>query len=144
MQTRPDNDAGHPILRTVAIGFLSIALMWAAWFLTSLPALGLPPPVVGAAVLGTLVIGVAVGLSIVGGGIARAALGGLVASIVNLLLLGSFLTDAPSGSEVPTAELDPTLMLNDIYRLRITALDQDREALTETLADFREFLHREE
>jgi len=83
----------------LAHGFTAAIAMWAVWFLTHLPAVRVPPTVAGPLIL--LVMGAVLVWSCarLGGGVIGwlAGLGGgVVAGVVNLLILGSKLVEQPA------------------------------------------------
>ena len=99
--TRPDVPAGS----VLTVGFGSAVAMWAAGYLSRLPAVQLPSPVLLALVLACLG----------GGGWAlgryanlgwrHGAAAGLTTGLINLLVLGSFLAEGRPNDIVPSALL---------------------------------------
>jgi len=92
----------------LTIGFAVMVAMWVVWFLTHMPATtGMFPPVVaGPVLLAVLVVGVWAGTRLVPGASRPAvgALAGLVAGLVNLLVLFSFLTEGTGVAADPAAK----------------------------------------
>ncbi len=90
--------ASAPAGRVLAVGFGITVGMWAVGYVSRLPFILAPSPLVLAALLVCpLAVGFAVGRR-AAGGIRLALLGGTLAGVLNLLVLGSFLsaTDAPN------------------------------------------------
>lgn len=88
-----------PLPEIVTFGFGTAVFMWLTGFVTHLPGLGLPPPVIALLLLGVLFAGgffaargVSTGRALVGSGT------GLVASILNLLIVGSVIASDSSES----------------------------------------------
>ncbi len=99
------------VLPALTTGFTSVTLMWAGWFLANLPGLAIPAPAIAAILGGLLATGViltgrAAG---VGGGWKLGLAAGLVAGVVNLIALGSLLTDAGSQSPSIATNLAPSI-----------------------------------
>ncbi|MBM4109511.1 MAG: hypothetical protein FJ255_12010 [Phycisphaerae bacterium] len=98
----------HPIwdrwaAPAVVGGFGTAVAMWCVWFLTHLPALGLPAQVLGPALL--LLVGVGglatARLAPAGRGWQVGAMAGLVCGLINLMLVGSRIVEQPAdGVEV--------------------------------------------
>jgi heme A synthase len=92
-----------PGAAALALGFGTAVAMWAVGFVARMP----PAPAPSAPLLGALL-----GVLLVGGGVAGrfgtwrlGAATGLVASLVNLLVLGSVLSGTRSGGAVPAAAI---------------------------------------
>ncbi|TVQ63437.1 MAG: hypothetical protein EA378_01805 [Phycisphaerales bacterium] len=83
----------------LAHGFAGAVALWAVWFITHLPAVRLAPSVAGPILLATLALVLAMGVRGCGAQRGwRIGIGaGLVAALVNLLILGSKLAEQPSG-----------------------------------------------
>lgn len=124
-----------PVLPALAIGFLAVALMWAAWFLTHLPGLRLLTPLAALLILAAMLAAMVLG----GWAAGRCAnwrvglLAGLVAAAVNLLILFPAITqvedvrpaaetaagraEAPAADPTPRpATPDPALRLETALR----------------------------
>ncbi len=89
-------------------GFAAAVAMWCVWFVTHLPGVNIPPSLVGTLLLLVLLAGCTVsGALQARRGVPAAAmtglLTGLVSSLVNLLLLGSFIVEQTDASEGPHA-----------------------------------------
>lgn len=81
----------------LAVGFGTAVAMWVVGYLTRLPGVELPPAVVGPALLGVLTAGGAVAGRLGAGGWRGGGRVGALASMLNLLVLGSLLAgDAPN------------------------------------------------
>jgi len=97
---------GKPILGpALTLGFLASVLMWVVWFFTHLPGVGLPSAASGVLLLIVMASVLGAGGAIIGRPRAlRVGLAsGLVSSLVNLMVLGSFLVEQPA----TTAEVAP-------------------------------------
>jgi len=111
MQTTQVDTAGAPASlagRILVTGFAATVAMWVVSFVTHLPGINLSPTIAGPIVLAALVI-VAFMQGRRTGTIAQAAGlglgGGLVAGLVTLLILGSYLVKQPTGeTPAPGAE----------------------------------------
>lgn len=94
-----------PVAAVLAMGFGTALVMWLLGYLARLPGVMAPGPLVLAGLVAALAAG---GFFVVGatGGGWRVALGaGFVASLVNLLVLGSLLADRAAGALLPSAAL---------------------------------------
>lgn len=92
------------------VGFGTALAMWCVWFITHLPALGIP-----ASISGPMLIGVMLASVITGAGCTprsqRVVVGlgsGLLAGAINLALLANRLTEVPDGG---TAQLKPSAVM---------------------------------
>ncbi len=96
-------------LPTIVSAFAAVAVMWAAWFCTHLPGVDLPPPLIAGIILALLIAAIA-WMGRLGGGNWRSGIGaGILAGLVNLILLGSMLTEAGQGTPAPSENIDPSL-----------------------------------
>ncbi|MEL7473013.1 MAG: hypothetical protein AAGK04_06825 [Planctomycetota bacterium] len=104
--------AARADLRSVAMGgavtgFAVALAMWCVWFLTHLPGLGVSSATAGVLQLLTLAIGVLVATPAIARTLDRCMLAGaaagLVAGLLQLLIMGSRLTQQPEGAVNPTA-----------------------------------------
>lgn len=101
-----------PLPGGITVGFGVAVAMWVCWFLLHMPVVvhHFPPAVAGPLLLGVLVVGVVTGLRWVPRGV-RVVCGGVagvVAGVVNLMVMGSKLSVAGAGGEaslVPSAWL---------------------------------------
>ena len=96
---------GVPADSILTVSFGSAVAMWAAGYLSRLPAVQLPSPVLLALVLACLggggwVLGRYANL-----GWRHGAVAGLLTGLINLLVLGSFLSEGRSSELVPSALL---------------------------------------
>jgi len=97
-------------------GFLTATLMWVVWFLTHLPALSLPAAATGPTLLATMLVGTGI-VGVWTGRRLGAPVGlgaGIVASMLNLLILGAFLVEPAqtgAGPDAAGSELRPNAAL---------------------------------
>ncbi len=96
-------------LPAIVSAFASVAVMWAAWFCAHLPGVDLPPSLVAGLILILLIATIAWMGRLGGGRWRHGILAGLLAGLVNLILLGSMLTEAGQGTPDPGENLDPSL-----------------------------------
>jgi hypothetical protein len=102
-----------PIL---CFGFLTATLMFCAWYLTHFPGVSLPPWAVGVILLIVLWVGMTAAGIVVGAGRAwKVGLGaGLLCSLLDLLVLGSYLVEPADGS-TPAPGISGLALENLIY-----------------------------
>lgn len=95
---------GSPIaLPALTLGLGTAVVMWCVWFITHLPALGLPSAVLGPLLLVVVLAGGFVaGRNTTRTGTQLGVLVGLVCGLVNLLLLGSKITEIPTDATTNT------------------------------------------
>jgi cytochrome c oxidase assembly protein subunit 15 len=102
------NTRGTPVAAALTVGFGVMVAMWVVWFLTHMPATTamFPPVVAGPVLLSVLVVGTWAGVRAVPQHRrpATGALAGLVAGVVNLLVLFSFLTEGTGVGPDPAAK----------------------------------------
>jgi cytochrome c oxidase assembly protein subunit 15 len=95
--------SSSPRALALALGFATATAMWVVGFLCRLPSLAVPGPVVLGLLLVVLAGGGLLAGRLPGVGVGTAALTGIVASLVNLLVLGSLLTGDAPNAVVPAA-----------------------------------------
>ncbi|MEL7483773.1 MAG: hypothetical protein AAFN41_05390, partial [Planctomycetota bacterium] len=96
----------------IVIGFGTAVAMWILWYVMHLPSIRVSAPISATALLIALVAGVGLGTRGLGTVAAKAGLiAGLTAGLVNLLLLGSKLTEAGDSPGEATATLIPSAPL---------------------------------
>ena len=97
------NVAFQDLTPTVTVGFGTTVAMWGAGYFCRLPAILLPSPVVLVLLLGCLFGGGYVLGRVGGAGWSSGVAAGLVAGVLNLLILGSLLAGDDPNRVVPSA-----------------------------------------
>ena len=96
-------DAAMPAPRTieaaVVAGFTATIASWIVWWLTHLPGLGVPTKFAAAVLTLTLVVALASTARLATAPFRTAVFGGLIAGILNLLILGSVLGEQADSAE---------------------------------------------
>ncbi|MCC6426702.1 MAG: COX15/CtaA family protein [Phycisphaerales bacterium] len=107
-------------LPAIVYGFATVVAMWCVWLLTHIPGLNISPAITGGSLLATLLLGTLIaGWSIARGGAAHigwqvGASAGLLCSLINLLVLGSYIAEQAKPGSKPAegfTGLSPSALL---------------------------------